>query len=125
MRESQPSPLWGRGWPATGAFISRGRTGEGVKLAKTPYPYGTTRSLAGTMGQTDKVRELRRTPTEMERAAGRLLRNCVVAIGGVELSTFGLDPLTRPAPADESAGCGPPSPPRGRGREFSLARFKI
>ena len=27
-----------------------------------------------------------------------------------------LDPLTRPAPAGESAGCGPPSPPRGRGR---------
>jgi hypothetical protein len=26
-----------------------------------------------------------------------------------------LDPLTRPAPAGESAGCGPPSPPRGRG----------
>jgi ribosomal-protein-alanine N-acetyltransferase len=25
------------------------------------------------------------------------------------------DPLTRPAPADDSAGCGPPSPPRGRG----------
>ena len=26
-----PSPLWGRGWLATGAFISRGETGEGVK----------------------------------------------------------------------------------------------
>ena len=26
-----PSPLWGRGWPATGAFTSRGGTGEGVK----------------------------------------------------------------------------------------------
>ena len=25
------------------------------------------------------------------------------------------DPLTRPAPADEGAGCGPPSPPKGRG----------
>jgi len=25
------------------------------------------------------------------------------------------NPLTRPAPADENAGCGPPSPPRGRG----------
>ncbi len=25
------------------------------------------------------------------------------------------DPLTRPAPADKSAGCGPPSPPEGRG----------
>jgi len=27
----QPSPPWGRGWPATGAFSSRGGTGEGVK----------------------------------------------------------------------------------------------
>jgi hypothetical protein len=25
------------------------------------------------------------------------------------------DPLTRPAPAEENAGGGPPSPPRGRG----------
>ncbi len=25
-----PSPLWGRGWTATGVFISRGGTGEGV-----------------------------------------------------------------------------------------------
>jgi hypothetical protein len=30
------------------------------------------------------------------------------------------DPLTRPAPAEESAGCGPPSPPRGRGLHFLL-----
>jgi hypothetical protein len=29
-----------------------------------------------------------------------------------------MNPLTRPAPADENAGCGPPSPPRGRGREI-------
>ena len=28
------------------------------------------------------------------------------------------DPLARPAPADEDAGCGPPSPPRGRGPNF-------
>ena len=28
-------------------------------------------------------------------------------------------PLTRPAPAGENAGCGPPSPPRGRGLRSS------
>ena len=28
--ELLPSPLWGGGWLATGAFISRGETGEGV-----------------------------------------------------------------------------------------------
>jgi hypothetical protein len=27
-----PSPPWGRGWLANGAFISRGETGEGVKI---------------------------------------------------------------------------------------------
>ena len=38
MRESQPSPPWGRGWPAAGVFISRGRTGEGVKTVTAPRP---------------------------------------------------------------------------------------
>ncbi len=28
---ADPSPPWGRGWPATGVLISRGGTGEGVK----------------------------------------------------------------------------------------------
>ena len=37
-REPLPSPLWGRGWPATGVFVSRGRTGEGVKAVDTPRP---------------------------------------------------------------------------------------
>jgi len=44
MRGSEPSPLCGRGWPATGVFISRGRTGEGVKPVKTPYPARKTRA---------------------------------------------------------------------------------
>ena len=34
--------------------------------------------------------------------------------------THGFDPLTRPAPADEDAGCGPPSPPKGRGKEIRI-----
>ncbi len=206
MRETQPSPLWGRGWPATGVLISRGRTGEGVKPVKTPYPYRKARSLARTAGQIDKARELRQTPTETEQAAWHLLRGlrsrgfkfrrqypvgpyiadfcCTelrliveldgsvhgqpswarsdarrdahlksmgytvlrfpqrycssgpgfirarggevcVANGGGGISTLSLDPLTRPAPAGESAGCGPPSPPRGRGRRFSLARSEM
>jgi hypothetical protein len=33
----------------------------------------------------------------------------------VDNEQLGGNPLTRPAPADESAGGGPPSPPRGRG----------
>jgi hypothetical protein len=125
MRESPPSPPWGRGWPATGVFISRGRTGEGVKPVNTPYTYHKTRSLARTAGQIDKARELSRTPTETEGVAWGLLHSCVVATGGVGLSVFGLSPLTRPAPAGESAGCGPPSPQRGRGRRLTLARLEM
>jgi hypothetical protein len=34
---SHPSPLWGRGWLASGVLISRGETGEGVKTV-TPAP---------------------------------------------------------------------------------------
>jgi hypothetical protein len=29
-----PSPLWGRGWPASGVLTSRGGTGEGVNLER-------------------------------------------------------------------------------------------
>jgi len=69
---SPPSPLWGRGGPATGVFVSRGRMGEGVKALKTPYR--KTRSLARTAGQIARAREFRQTPTETERAAWHLLR---------------------------------------------------
>jgi hypothetical protein len=34
------------------------------------------------------------------------------------------DPLTRPAPAGENAGCGPPSPPRGRGTFIPVGEFQ-
>ncbi len=55
-----PSPLWGRGWTASGVLISRGGTGEGVETVSSPHPYRKTRSLARTGGQIDKARELRR-----------------------------------------------------------------
>ena len=79
---SHPSPPWGRGWRATGAFISRRekgaprsacRGGEGVKDVNALRPYRKIRSLGRTAGQIDKARELRRTPTESEPAAWRLL----------------------------------------------------
>ena len=72
MRESLPSPPWGRGWPATGVFISRGRTSEGVKPVKTPYPYRKTRSLARTAGQMDKMDAVLRLPNRMIRQAPEL-----------------------------------------------------
>src|ERR1019366_6301934 len=74
MRETRPSPLWGRGWTATRALTSGGGPGEGVELVKTQYPYRRTRSLARTARQIDKARELRQKPTETERAAWHLLR---------------------------------------------------
>ena len=37
LRIPLPSPPWGRGWIAPGAFISRGETGEGV-LIRASYP---------------------------------------------------------------------------------------
>jgi hypothetical protein len=35
------------------------------------------------------------------------------------------DPLTRPAPAEENAGGGPPSPPRGGGPESAEAQKNL
>ncbi len=63
MRGSQPSPLWGIGWLASGVLISRGETGEGVETVSSPHPYRKTRSLTRTTGQTAKARELRRAST--------------------------------------------------------------
>jgi hypothetical protein len=31
-RKSLPSPPWGRGWPAAGAFTSRSGPGEGIRI---------------------------------------------------------------------------------------------
>jgi len=36
-----PSPPWGRGWLATGVFISRGETGEGVKTVSVEGAYAS------------------------------------------------------------------------------------
>ncbi|MGO8819580.1 MAG: endonuclease domain-containing protein [Terriglobia bacterium] len=69
-----PSPLWGRGWLASGVLISRGGPGEGVETVSSPPSDRKTRSLARTTGQIDKARELRRSSTEAEQAAWHLLR---------------------------------------------------
>ena len=42
----------------------------------------------------------------------------VLSHANVDNDHLARNPLTRPAPAEESAGCGPPSPPRGRGAGF-------
>ena len=46
-----PSPLWGRGWTASGVLISRGGTGEGVETVNPPHPYRKTRSLDARWGR--------------------------------------------------------------------------
>ena len=118
MRETQPSPPWGRGWTANRAFTSGGGTGEGVKPVKTPNPYR-------------EARELRHALAETERAAGYLTRRrysslghgfirarggeLFVAKGGGGISTLSLAPLTRPASADENASSSHPLPQGGEG----------
>ncbi len=83
-----------------------------------------------------RVRELRKQSTSAETAAWLLLRNrrilglkfrhqCSLgrfvadfycaAVTRVESANCSGVPLTRPAPAGESAGSGPPSPARGEG----------
>jgi hypothetical protein len=49
------------------------------------------------------------------KAVGEGVSTNMNALGQICIRRYGFDPLTRPAPADESAGCEPPSPPRGRG----------
>jgi hypothetical protein len=74
---SPPSPPWGRGWRATGAFISRGergaprsagRGGEGVKTVQVEQPRSTIKP--GRPGRTSR-------PTA--RAMGQLKKCAVFA----------------------------------------------
>src|ERR1035437_6716840 len=50
---------------------------------------------------------------------GYLCATCLVGFRRCDGNWLACDPLTRPAPADKSAGCAPPSPPRGRGLEIN------
>jgi len=58
-----------------GAPRSACRGGEGVKLVKTQNLHRKTRTLARTVAQIDKARDLRQMPTETERVAWHLLRS--------------------------------------------------
>jgi hypothetical protein len=50
--EFQPSPPWGRGWSATGAFISRGGPGEGVPTRpSSPIKCRCARCRRGFIGE--------------------------------------------------------------------------
>src|SRR5208283_795499 len=83
FKNSRPSPPWGRGWLASGAVISRGETGEGVKNVTTqkamnstapPHPRRKHRSIARGVKLMGRARDLRQTATETEQEAWRLLR---------------------------------------------------
>jgi hypothetical protein len=114
--EFQPSPPWGRGWLATGAFSSRGETGEGVQTSSSST---VKRHCAWCPAKLH-----RRARSKRHAASSDSICFAVPALAvdtselgrtGCSRWIHGLDPLTRRAPADENAGCAPPSPPRGRG----------
>jgi hypothetical protein len=69
------------------------------------------------VGQLEGLAALFEMPTSDRGAAPLAAAHCVGATALVSAS----DPLTRPAPAGENAGGGPPSPPRGRGLVFPQA----
>ena len=76
-----PSPLWGRGWPASGVFISRCGPGEGV-LASCHFIQRTPRQsasvpddfCAGVVNSphSEEVRKLNRTCKSILRFAALL-----------------------------------------------------
>ena len=136
---SLPRPFGGEGGepPAlssAGARRVRGSTTVGTaETMNGVRPYRTTRSLARTGARIKKAHELRHTPTDTEQAAwcrvsrtasSRRRRNHLCKKSWTPCGRYRrrsvrrsiMDPLTRLAPADEGAGCDPPSPPRGRGR---------
>ena len=78
-----------------GVFISRGETGEGVQ-AQRAYPTASINVRFHGMLASETL-----TPTTSRT----------------------LGPL--PAPAGESAGCGPPSPPKGRGLSLSHSTVSV
>ena len=55
----------------------------------------------------------------------RAYYSSVLSHANVDNDRLARNPLTRPAPAEESAGCGPPSPPRGRGTAQRRVLLKI
>jgi hypothetical protein len=121
-RTSALAPL-GERVARRGVFISRGETGEGgqTQRAFPPPPAATTqysppfaRITLGLEEQCRREAAVRSLKIPVPfHIAHRLARLSIHTTGG--RSFHGFDPLTRPAPAGESAGCGPPSPPRGRG----------
>ena len=107
-----PSPPWGRGWTATRALTSGGGPGEGVQ-AQRAYPTASMSNTSGLLGFGRRLAKLARFVNLSRRAC----QGTCLALG--IWSFHGFDPLTRPAPAGESAGCRPPSPPKGRGQKIS------
>ena len=74
-----PRPSWGRGWIASGAFTSRGETGEGVRIPpirafslsvarKPPHPTSSVGHPLAQGGEGQKFTCVPRSPVE---AAGR------------------------------------------------------
>ena len=71
-----PSPLWGRGWTATGVFTSRGGTGEGVK---TVVSHSTLNPCTHHLG-TDPLTPRLAVPPLPQRGEGRRIISLVVLV---------------------------------------------
>ncbi len=106
-----PSPLieWvADSLPDLQKLISREQSFDLVLLAaRTPPRHRRGKILVH--GEGGEGRRLKLTVAQSTLARAKSLAN-------VFSSPQSSDPLTRPAPADENAGCGPPSPPKGRGK---------
>ena len=145
---SFPSPPWGRGWRATGVVISRGETGEGVnnrgyvqkpgKRRASLEPGGFAVSFGFDFWLCPNPVCLRISPRAKDaqqaawcrgsRTASSMRRRNYLCKKSWTLCgryrrrsvrRSAICPLTRLAPADDGAGCDPPSPPRGRGLGIS------
>ena len=132
-----PSPPWGRGWTATGAFTSRGETGLRPPKGhpQAPINLGFGPQAGEGVKTVNPTNNNRYDPTKPYRPRAPRPRNRwnrkkqhrVYWGSSDEPSPTpratalnrgrcpGWDLLNRRAPADENAGCGPPYPPRGRG----------
>src|SRR5579864_7346618 len=128
LRESSALAPLGERVARRGVFISRGETGEGVQ-AQRAYPtasinntklstFCTNKSglkvytVGGPQNRVSHRLKLRvgRRLAKLARFNNLSRRGCRGTCPSIGISSFHpFDPLTRPAPAGESAGCGPPS----------------
>jgi hypothetical protein len=111
-RKPLPSPPWGRGWLDEALSSAEARRVRGSKPNRLIPPPALATHSSPRCGAFRLGRHSAKLACFVNLCR-RAFQGARLAIGFWRFHRF--DPLTRPAPAGESAGCGPPSPPRGRG----------